>query len=396
MPTYLSGDLGARLPPLRLVSRRTQEYAGACPHCGGDMRTSDRFHVWLTPVGRERYWCRQCGVKGLVQDLLANPATHAPSLQQQPVAPERHAGPTPLAAHIPRYRDVYTAVAAWAQANLWEACNPEPLRYLLQRGLTHATIERAQLGYALADPWSLRDYLERRHPDLLPYAEEAGVLVHNQTNTMRTHWNLCGCLVFPYRAQGAIVDLRTRTFPGKGYKSLPGSYTLRGASYPYGWDDIGTTDTVLITEGELKQLAVQQAYQEGMLMLSGLAHPGLTSFHRDWGRYLLQRGIHVAILSYDTQPRPIVDGVTKLAPEEIWTLRHGWTLARAGVQVLVFRLPVLPGVNKVDLDAFLLQYGPSALTTLFRTVVPLRDYHRRLPPNLLRAAQLLVPQRRTT
>jgi hypothetical protein len=64
--------------------------------------------------------------------------------------------------------------------------------------------------------------------------------------------------------------------------------------------------------------------------------------------------------------------------------------------VLVFRLPVLPGVNKVDLDAFLLQYGPSALTTLFRTVVPLRDYHRRLPPNLLRAAQLLVPQRRTT
>jgi hypothetical protein len=69
VPIYLHGDLGARLPPMRLVSRATQEYAGACPFCGGDERRSDRFHVWLLPMGRERFWCRRCDRKGLAREL---------------------------------------------------------------------------------------------------------------------------------------------------------------------------------------------------------------------------------------------------------------------------------------------------------------------------------------
>jgi len=37
------------------------EWHGPCPSCGG----SDRFHVWPQHrSGKERYWCRGCGVKG--------------------------------------------------------------------------------------------------------------------------------------------------------------------------------------------------------------------------------------------------------------------------------------------------------------------------------------------
>jgi hypothetical protein len=72
MPTFLQGTLSTQLPPMRLVSRASQEYAGACPFCGGDERRSDRFHVWLTPAGRERYWCRRCNRKGLAGEIADN------------------------------------------------------------------------------------------------------------------------------------------------------------------------------------------------------------------------------------------------------------------------------------------------------------------------------------
>lgn len=391
MPTYLNGAHSALLPPMRLVSRTTQEYAGACPFCGGDHRRSDRFHVWLTPGTRPRYWCRRCGRKGPVQDLLDSPRI-ALSISPDPL-PRQTPGPRPVAAHIPLYRQIYAAVAAWAQANLVMPANPDPLAFLQRRGLARQTIAHARLGYALHDPLALRTHLEQQHPDLLPYAEEAGVLIRDRTGTLRTHWNLCGCLVFPYRATGLTVDLRTRTCPGRGYRSLPGSYASRGAVFPYGWETLGHADTVLITEGEIKQLAVRQAYHAGLFPLPALAHPGLTYFRRTWALDVLRRGVRLVVLGYDTQPRPVVDGRVSLAPEEIWTLRHGWTFAQAGLQVLVIRLPLMPGTTSIDLDAFLLHAGPQALTALLDTALPLRDYYRSLPTDIVRATPMALPHR---
>jgi hypothetical protein len=98
-------------------------------------------------------------------------------------------------------------------------------------------------------------------PELL-YAEGAGVLARDRDGALRTHWNLCGALVFPYAANGEIVDLRTRTFPGKGYRSLAGGYAERGATAMFGWDWLDGTDTVIITEGEFKALIALQAYHD--------------------------------------------------------------------------------------------------------------------------------------
>jgi len=392
MPTYLTGEIAATLPPMRLKSRATAEYGGACPFCGGDPQRSDRFCVWMK--GRPRYWCRQCGRSGPLDDLLNGTTRAAGTPYAAARVSER---PRPIAAHIPAYRKLYRAVAAWAQTNLSQPYNPEPLTYLRQRGLHEQTIRNARLGYALDDPRSLLEYLQRQHADLLPYAEEAGVVYRERAGAYETHWNLQGCLVLPYVANGEVVDLRTRTFPGKGYTSLPGGYPQRGAVFPYGWDTI-TADCVLITEGEFKALAVSQAYEEGTLTVQAVAHPGLSYFSPEWADHLVARGVHVVILGYDSQERPVdANGVTKLAPEEIWSLKHGWTLRRAGLQVMVLRLPLLPGQTKADLDAFIEQYGPGALSTVFQTVVPLTTYHRNMPPALLEQARLPVPgtRRRT-
>jgi hypothetical protein len=104
------------LPPLRLINRRTAEYVGACPFCGGDA-DSDRFHVWMAVSGgrpARRFWCRSCDAKGLLDARFGveEPDRIAAARQR---AATRHK-PTPAGAlarpdHIPQYRQVYALVA---------------------------------------------------------------------------------------------------------------------------------------------------------------------------------------------------------------------------------------------------------------------------------------------
>lgn len=389
MPIYLHGDLGTRLPPMRLVSRATQEYAGACPFCGGDERRSDRFHVWLLPAGRERFWCRRCDRKGLARELLGRP----PQQQEPADASDRPRlpGPPPQAKHIPQYRRLYALVASWAEEQLLAPWNPEPLAYLRGRGFDDEQRSWARLGYALRDPSSLVELLTRQVPALLPYAEEAGLLMRSPSGERETHWNLRGRIVIPYQCQGVVVDLRTRRFPGHGYTSLPGSYAWRGAVTPLCWDEARTSEIVIITEGELKALAVTAAFRRGLLPAPALGHPGINYFRPEWAADLVRHGARIAIMAYDaraTRPRDS-EGVEQLAPEELWTIRHGQTLTAAGLQVLVLDLPLAPGAAKEDLDGFMLRAGPQALADrLLGAAIPLPVFLDRLPPSL-RSAQRL-------
>ena len=376
-----------KLPAMRLVNRRTLEHAGPCPFCGGSGPRSDRFHVWLEP-GKERYWCRSCDAKGALATLLGDDRP-MPRLALR--RPRRSQRPTPVSADTPHYRALYTVVALWAHDNLLDPANPDPAAYLAARGINAPTIAQAVLGVTRRDPSVLADLLTREHAELLPYAEAAGVLFRDHDGTLVTHPNLCGCLVFPYLADGVVTDLRTRSFPGKGYRSLAGGYTERGATAPFGWDSLDGCDTVIITEGELKALATTQAYRAGRLSMPALAHPGLSYLREEWGPALVARGVHTVILAYDSQPRPVKDGVLQLAPEEIWTIRHGQDLAAAGLTVRALRLPLESDAPKADLDAFLLSHSPARLQQLCDTAPALESYHRSLPRHLLRAARLPDP-----
>ena len=130
---------------------------------------------------------------------------------------------------------------------------------------------------------SLVRYLTEHAPDLMPYAQEAGLLVVDRQGMLRTHWNLCGALIFPTIAEGEITDLRARKLDaGAKARSLAGSPRDRGAIYPFGWDDIGDADTVMLTEsGEFKTLVPLAAYQAGDLSIPTIGCPGINGMPAD-------------------------------------------------------------------------------------------------------------------
>ncbi|NTW97038.1 MAG: hypothetical protein HGB28_00595, partial [Oscillochloris sp.] len=80
--------------------------------------------------------------------------------------------------------------------------------YICARGFGDDAIGHALLGVTLRDPQAILDLLRRELPALLPDAEAAGVLVRDYHGDLRSHPNLCGFLLFPYLAGGAVVDLR--------------------------------------------------------------------------------------------------------------------------------------------------------------------------------------------
>ena len=372
-----------------------QLYTGPCPFCvdGGE----DRFHVWMEASnGRpaERYWCRVCNRSGLLHSLDQEEdyATSGakPLSASEPRQVATRVEPTPE--HIPFYRQLYAATALWAHAWLLDPCHPDPRAYLCRRGLSDAMISRYVLGVTLSDPESLVVYLRTECPDAFPFAEEAGLLVRDEAGRLRTHWNLCGRLIFPYIANGEVVDLRTRTYgEGKGYRSL-GPYESRGATVPFGWDAITPgTKTVIMAEAEFKALAALQTYHAGDLGFPTIGQPGLNVFRESWACELRARGVEEVVLCYDSQPRPSKNGVPALAPEEQWSLRHGATCAAAGLRVRVARLPLAPGEAKAEIDEFITQHGPQSFQQLIATAPLLRDYHRSINRSLLEQHNLPVP-----
>jgi hypothetical protein len=383
------------LPPMRRASRTGRLYVGPCPFCadGGE----DRFHVWMEASnGRpaERYWCRVCNRHGLLRYLdhteqAASDLTTLRSASPTAFKPQR---PPPHPDHIPFYQELYEAVALWAHAWLLDLCHPDARTYLLRRGLSDATIRRAVLGVTLNDAESLVSYLRETCPDAVPYAEEAGLVVADAQGRLVTHWHLRGRIVFPYIADGKVVDLRTRTYGnGKGYRSL-GPYRERGADFPFAWDEVQPgTRTVIIAEAEFKALAALQAFHAGELDAPTLGQPGLTVFRASWAHELVRKGVSEVVLCYDSQPRPLRDGLPSLTPEEQWSLRHGATCAAAGLQARIARLPLAPGATKAEIDTFIPQVGAAAFQQLIATAPLLDDYHRSIERGLLEQHNLPVP-----
>ena len=306
---------------MRLVNRRTGEHTGACPHCQAG---TNRYHIWTEPGagGRPawRYWCRSCGASGVIGAASHN---YAPAPEQPCMALPCLA--EPYAAHIPFYRQLYELTALWAHGWLMDAANPDPLAYLARRGVNGTVAVRHMLGYALDDPQSLVTYLSEHALDLMPYAQEAGLLVVDRQGILRTHWNLCGALLFPTIAEGEITDLRARKLGvGAKARSLAGSPRERGAIYPFGWDGIGDATTVILIEsGEFKTLLPLTAYHASDLSIPTIGCPGINGLPATLGAALVAKGVRCVIIAYDTQLRPVQDGVMQLAPEEIWTLKHG-------------------------------------------------------------------------
>src|SRR6266498_605944 len=112
--TVMAADerLGLALEGMRLISARTGEYVGPCPHCRAGR---DRYHIWTQPGagGRPagRYWCRGCGASGLLDDEQPEREHNGATEHAQPAW---HPTAAPRPEHIPAYRQLYELTALWA------------------------------------------------------------------------------------------------------------------------------------------------------------------------------------------------------------------------------------------------------------------------------------------
>jgi hypothetical protein len=385
------------LPPMRLTNPKTGEHVGPCPFCAaGD----NRFHVWTQASDNRpawRFWCRNCGESGLVNVRFGDrdDKPRAERTESRSRVAGKYEQPVPNSQHIPQYRKLYELVMLWAYGWLLDESNPRPLEALAQRGVTATTARREMLGYSLNDTQSLLDHIRETAPDLFPYGEAAGIFVTDDYGVLRTHWNLCGALVFPYIAGGEVTDIRLRKLgEGQKTKSLPSSPTERGAVFPMGWDLLdGESDAILLTEsGEYKTIIPNQEYHGGNLLLPTIGHPGLSNFRPEWTPLLIESGIKTVYMAYDSQPRRSnKQGLIELTPEEKQTIHVGHHLSAHGLEIRIIRLPLKPDQDKEDLDHFVLIHGAQRLQALIDEAPTLYDYHRSLPAGLLKRANLPPP-----
>ncbi len=151
--------------PTALKKKSRNEYAGACPFCGG----TDRFCVWLNhDAGKnDTYWCRGCEEKGDAIDYLkkreslsykdackrlgVQAATNGKPQERKIYLPERAVAPSPL------WQESAKAFVDNARAILWEEDSKGAIDYLRQRGFTVDTITDAGIGYNPGDQWDTWD-----------------------------------------------------------------------------------------------------------------------------------------------------------------------------------------------------------------------------------------------
>jgi len=379
----------------------------SCPRCGGEDR--------LFYGSRRQGWvCRQCRYFEPDRDTPSSGLSPTPLRELTPAETEQ--------AHLG-----YTAAAQWAQAQLWTSDGAAAQAYLQQRGLNEDTIRWAGLGW---HPPTWRDLMASA--------------IYHQDKAIYTRLRLSGltapqglpkqllrdAITLPYVVGGQVRMLRTRKLePSSGpkYCSPAGvPYFAGGAPIFFGHDLLAQATTLILTEGELKALAVSQAWRAKQLPCPAIAQPGISYLPEALIDALAHKTI---ILCYDSEARkdPFV-----LSPGEQFTIRHGARLtgiglagqiaalarqahqaAKAGnapdavrleqqaqqfadqaahldelaIDVKVLRLPRAADTAKVDLDSFLLAQGPDALAELIARAQPFDLWHLRHGSTDYRLAQ---------
>lgn len=223
------------------------EYAGACPWCGGD----DRFRLF-TDSGR--YWCRKCDRKGdAIQFLREHEGMTFKQAQQWLAGHGIVATPTvktdrrQRAPQPQQWRDRANAGARRAFALLGEEVAAAARIYLLSRGLAPDTWEAYNLGF---------------RPDV-------GIGWNTDAKTFVT---TAPAIVIPWYRGGQVVAIRYRflesqTERGEKLKAK-GKYGSRFATsagavlfghQALDWSEVRSAQTIVLVEGEINAMSIRQA-----------------------------------------------------------------------------------------------------------------------------------------
>jgi 5S rRNA maturation endonuclease (ribonuclease M5) len=243
------------------------------------------------------YFCFLCGSKGGINQLRA------------------HFGDEPL--DIDNYVEANPIVDIAAQYYFEKLLeNKEAYNYLTKdRGLSDETIVRARLGWA---DGSLCTHLLQKGFTAEEIQDTKLVNKYGE-DTFDSH------IIFPYMEYGRAIQLRGKPIGGKTMS------TSQPQALPYGLDSMIGEDTVIIAEGEIDTLTLQQ------FGYPCIGVPGVHTFKEGWEEYL--EGIKRIYIMFD----PDKDG--KAGAEKLAT--------RLGTRVRVVELPKA----KVDVNEYFVKYG---------------------------------------
>jgi DNA primase len=149
----LTEEMG--LNPKKLSLSQGGEYHCPCPHCGGE----DRFMFWL---GKDRYWCRQCHVKGdaiqFCRDFQGMSFHEARSkAHKHPSSPPlRHRKQEPILSDSSSETWQYKAKAFVDGAYERFLINQKAISLIEQRGFSLETIKAFRLGWNPIDSFHRR------------------------------------------------------------------------------------------------------------------------------------------------------------------------------------------------------------------------------------------------
>ena len=232
-----------------LKRKTANEWAGACPFCGGN----DRFIV--TPE-KDLYWCRQCNKTGDAIQFLMDVkhltfkeaalqlGRELTSRAWQPLQRKAEAKTTwtPRTTTAPGelWQHAAQAFLEGTQRTLWHDQGKHARAWLHDRGLNDSTIRSAGLGWNTLDP-----YHDREAWGLAPEANDQG--------KARNVWTPAG-LVIPLIEGGQVIRLRIRRpEPGNGARYVT---VTRSAMKPM---TLGIEKkNFVIVESELDGLLIHQ------------------------------------------------------------------------------------------------------------------------------------------
>ncbi len=243
--------------------------------------------------------------------------------------------------------------------------------YLYERGFSPLYWERR--GYTLSisdnpiDAYSsslaykkLKEWLSPKERQELHITNEEGVL---------ESWIRPGKILIPYREHfsGPVLGVRSRSTLSVAKIKYIWPRGMKSGRLVYGLDTISeNTDTVLITEGELKSaLAV-------LFGVPCIAIPGINSSHETCVEALSRRKIRRAVLCFDTENTHVIkDGVVLSRAKVIEAVeqacRHlSWLLKNSGIDVSRMHLP--ESSTKTDIDSFILAEGPEKFIELWEKI----------------------------
>ena len=350
---YLIDVMGGKLENVR---RDGQDLSAKCPECEYEGKSGGRSFYSRKKYSYQWWKCRNCDHSASTQQLLGLTFHAAP---RPDVKEWRDTGPD--AQDVAATRTIYASLADYAQASAQD--NQRFIEYIQGRGLSLQFASAFGLGYI---DWPLyRQWFAGLTPDERATATNlAGLPDGNNERAKAFAGGYQGKIVFPYRDDSSVVDIRTRSISpndSAGYLSPKRGYADRGVDAPYGVESL-TGNRIVLTEGEFKALVpMAHGADVPIVALRGTNDPIENYLDHLRGRLI--------ILAFDNDDTP--SPANGLTPGQMATIKVGRTLQANHVDVMVLNPSLLRDqkglddfVNAYGIDEFNKLLAPSSLMTL--------------------------------